>query len=92
MNSLEYTFCSLREKEVVNIADGKKLGRVIDIGFNCAGKVLGIILPMDKKFFKSMSSSDNIFVPWQHVLKIGNDVILVELGGRSTPESGPPQV
>ncbi len=90
MKDLEYTFCALREKEVVNIADGKKLGRVVDMGFNCAGKIAGIILPTDKKFFKNITSSDNIFVPWRNVLKIGNDVILVELGG--SPVGGPPQV
>lgn len=89
MNALDYTFCSLREKEVVNIADGKKLGRIIDLGFNCSGQILGVILPADKRLFKTFSS-DNIFISWRSVLKIGNDVILVELG--SAPgDRTPPQ-
>ncbi len=27
----DLTFCELREKEVINIVDGKKLGRILDI-------------------------------------------------------------
>lgn len=81
---IEYTFCQLREREVVNIADGKRLGRIIDMGFNCQGKILGIILPANRKFFKNITNNDNIFVPWRQVLKIGDDVILVEL-----PPCGP---
>lgn len=80
---IEYTFCQLREREVVNIADGKRLGRIIDMGFTCQGKILGIILPANRKFFKNITNNDNIFVPWRQVLKIGDDVILVELPGSS---------
>ena len=28
---IDFTFCELREREVINIADGKRLGRVIDM-------------------------------------------------------------
>lgn len=82
---IEYTFCQLREREVVNIADGKRLGRIIDMGFTCQGKILGIILPANRKFFKNITNNDNIFVPWRQVLKIGDDVILVELPACSSP-------
>lgn len=79
IQGIDFTFCELREKEVVNIADGKKLGRMVDIALNCSGKIMGIILPGDRKFLKSITSNENIFVPWHNVRKIGDDVILVEL-------------
>lgn len=79
MEGIDYTFCELREKEVVNIADGKKLGRIMDICIHCSGKVVGIVCPGEKKIFKNFSSGDGIFVPWQSVVRIGDDVILVQL-------------
>ena len=39
----DLTFCELREKEVVNIADGKKLGRILDIAFTSNGTIKGLI-------------------------------------------------
>lgn len=81
MQGIDYTFCELREKEVINIADGRRLGRIIDLGINCTGRIVGIVVPGEKKFFKNLSGAENIFIPWKNVLKIGDDVILTELGG-----------
>ena len=50
----DLTFCELREKEVINIVDGKKLGRILDIAFTRQGTIVGIIVPGEKKFFKSV--------------------------------------
>lgn len=77
--NIDYTFCELREKEVVNVADGKRLGRICDLAFCAKGQIIGLIVPSDKKFLKSLTGTDNIFIPWQCVLKIGDDVILVDL-------------
>ena len=79
----DLTFCELREKEVVNITDGKKLGRILDMALTCSGNVLGIIVPGEKKFFKNISGDESIFVPWKNIVKIGEDAILIELCERS---------
>ncbi len=72
---METSFTELKEKEIVNLNDGKKLGRAIDIVFdNQTGKVQGIMLPGDRKLFHK---ADNIFVPLRNLQKIGDDVILV---------------
>ena len=34
---IDYTFCELREKDVVNISAGKQLGRIADIAIHCSG-------------------------------------------------------
>lgn len=75
----DLTFCTLREKIVVNVCDGKRLGHVIDINFNSHGQIKGIIVPSDKKFLKNFSAGDSIFVPWNCITKIGEDTILVQL-------------
>jgi len=38
-------------------------------------------VPGKKNFFKSFTNADNIFIPWNNIIKIGSDVILVELIG-----------
>ena len=75
----ELTFCELREKEIVNVADGKRFGRIIDLALSCNGRVLGIMAPGDKSLFKAFGGKDALFIPWQNISKIGDDVILVNL-------------
>lgn len=78
---MEISFTDLKEKEIVNVYDGKRLGRIIDILFDAAsGAVRGIVVPGDKKLFHK---SDDIFVPLERLKKIGDDVILVSLQTRS---------
>ena len=74
---MEVSFTELKEKEIVNVSDGKKLGRIIDILFdNLSGSVRGIVVPGEKKVFRK---SDDIFIPLERLKKIGDDVILVNL-------------
>ena len=82
---MEITFCELRSKDVINIVDGKRLGHILDLRISVAGKVLGIIVPGNKKLFKSGSAADNIYVRWNNIVKIGEDAILVELCGDAPP-------
>ena len=75
----ELTFCELREKEIVNLNDGKRLGRLIDLALSCNGRVLGLMAPGDKSTIKRLGGKEAVFIPWQNVTKIGDDVILVNL-------------
>ena len=75
----ELAFCELRTKQVINVIDGKCLGRVCDIIFSRhSSKVLGFVVPGDAvvRFFRRR---DDMFIPFEKVCKIGIDVILVEL-------------
>ena len=90
----ELSFLELRTKEIVNCIDGRKLGRIIDLIFNAAsGKVKGIIAPYCRKGF--FSKSQDIYIPWNCVKKIGEDVIIVEVQefatrGKDAPPMPPP--
>ena len=81
----DLSFCTLREKVVVNVCDGKRLGHIIDINFNSHGQILGMIVPGDRKFMKSLSAGDSIYIPWRCIVKIGEDTVLVELKGEMVP-------
>ena len=45
----EITFSELRAKTVVNVVDGKKLGHICDLTLTVKGKLVGLILPANKK-------------------------------------------
>ena len=81
----ELTFCELREKEIVNLSDGKRLGRIVDLALSCNGRVLGLVAPGDKGGLKRFTGKDAIFIPWQNITKIGDDVILVNLNIAGLP-------
>ena len=75
--SMEISFSNLRSKEIVNLFDGKRLGRAVDVVFDSeSAKVQGIIVPGEKKVFRKQ---EDIFVPIDLIRKIGEDVILVKL-------------
>lgn len=72
----------LKNKEVINIFDGKSLGFVSDIEVNLAeGKIEGIIIPTERKLFRWFGhNEDDFLVKWESVKTVGDDVILVDLG------------
>ncbi len=74
---MELSYSELRTKEVVNLQNGARMGKIIDMIIDSNGKnVLGVVVPGVKKLFKP---AEDIFVPWCNISKIGNDVILVSL-------------
>ena len=36
-------------------------------------------MPGKKSFLKNLTSSDSIYIPWNRIIKIGQDAILVEI-------------
>ena len=77
MNRKQYSFSEMSRKTVINVADGRELGHVCDMVFNNCGGIMGFVVPGKKSFFKSITSSENVFIPWNRIIKIGSDVILV---------------
>lgn len=69
----------MTKKSVVNVADGRTLGNVCDLAFGANGCVIGFIVPGKKSFFKSITSGETVFIPWNRIVKIGSDVMLVSL-------------
>ena len=78
---MESSFLELKCKQVINVVDGKTLGRIIDIIFDTKScKVLGLVVPSPVSGWLScFKSGKEIFIPFECICKIGVDVILVEL-------------
>ena len=65
-------------KDVVNVADGKKLGNISDIDINLqTGKIEAIIISGSGKILSLFGKEEETIIPWNQILKIGEDVILV---------------
>ncbi|HHW57686.1 MAG TPA: YlmC/YmxH family sporulation protein [Clostridia bacterium] len=72
----------LRDKDVIDINTGRKLGNIIDIEVNLEeGRVEGIVLPKETGLFRIFNKDVELYLPWESIKKIGADVILVDLKG-----------
>ncbi len=74
------TTSDMKMKEVINIYDGSRVGYVYDFEINFAkGRVEAIIVPSEGRFLKFFARDDEEVVPWKRIVRIGEDVILVEM-------------
>jgi YlmC/YmxH family sporulation protein len=72
----------LRDKEVINICDGRKLGYVDDVEVDIAsGRLVSIVVPCDGKLF-SLIKTRRLIILWDSIEKIGDDTILVKIDVR----------
>lgn len=69
---------ALRQKEVININNGARLGYVCDVEVSLLKcEIEAIVVPGKMKFI-NFSKKDDVVIPWCRVKVIG-DVILVDL-------------
>ena len=70
----------LRTREIVNVADGRRLGVIKDIDIDLEnGRINALILPGTGRILGFWGKEDDFIVPWNKIVKIGMDVILVEI-------------
>ena len=73
----EVTFEELREKEVINLKDCRRLGFICDIKIDIeCGKILSFTV---KNCCLIPSKCEEVCVPWENVTKIGDDIIFVDI-------------
>jgi YlmC/YmxH family sporulation protein len=78
-----YRSSDLRQKEVINISDGKRLGFVSDVEIDLeGGKIEGIVIPGSSRIFGLLGKDSEFVIPWDRVKKIGEDIILVDMDER----------
>ena len=69
----------LRNKEVINVCDGRCLGCVSDVEIDlCSGRLVALIVPGGNKLI-SFSGKNDLRIPWDRVTRIGDDAVLVTL-------------
>lgn len=74
------TFTDLKQKDVVNVCDGRRLGKPIDLVLNEAACVEALVVPAASGFLNMLrQEKEGCLIPWNRILRIGDDVILVEV-------------
>lgn len=69
----------LQEKEVIDISTGKRMGSIIDIIISMTGNISKLVLEDRRSSRKLFSKNqDDIYLDWKQILKIGDDIILVD--------------
>ena len=68
----------LQQKDIVNVLDGRRLGKIIDITLS-DGKIINFIIEEKRNLFNFFRINKETEVSWNQIKKIGEDVILVEI-------------
>ncbi|MDR0382011.1 MAG: YlmC/YmxH family sporulation protein [Oscillospiraceae bacterium] len=69
----------LRCREVINICDGARLGFPGDMEFDrVTGQVTALIIPGPARFFGLFGHEDDVVIPWEHIRRVGDDIVLIE--------------
>lgn len=72
----------LKQREVINVNDGRRLGIVYDVEIDMEqGKIDAIVLPGTGRVLGLFSKESDIVINWDDIKKIGADVILIDGGG-----------
>ncbi len=72
-----------RQKEVINISDGRRLGFISDVEINLEdGRIEAIIIPGSGRLFGLIGKDSEFVIPWERIRKVGEDIILVEMDDR----------
>lgn len=75
----------LRDREIINVLDGKRLGPIKDIVLDLEnGKIRAIVLAAltGGRILGIFGRNDDLVIPWDKIVRIGVDVVLVEVPGQ----------
>ena len=82
------TFTELKQKDVVNVRDGRRLGKPIDLVLNEMAIVEALVVPVSGGFLNLLKQEkEGCLVPWNQIIRIGDDVILIDLCQSDYPDA-----
>ena len=68
----------LQRKDIVNIINGARLGKIVDIDVTKEGYINNLIVE-PAKLMKKISYGNEVNITFKQIVTIGSDVILVDL-------------
>lgn len=84
---LDLRICDLKQKEVINVKDCRRLGFVGDVDFDIqTGKITAIIVPGPGCIWGFLGREKEYVIPFCDICQIGDDIILVELKEKKEKE------
>lgn len=69
----------LMSKDIINDEDGSKLGKICDLELDTtSGTIQNIIINRGFRINNLFANKEAAFIPYNKIIKIGNDVIIVD--------------
>ena len=73
------TCAQLREKDVINLCDGTRLGFIDELEFDaCSGHISSLVLCRNSGIL-GFSKDPPLLIPWSRIECIGEDAVLVKI-------------
>jgi YlmC/YmxH family sporulation protein len=70
----------LQRKDIINIKDGKKVGKIIDVVFDPSNGYMIKFVIEKAHFVKNLfTTSEEITIKFTQIKKLGEDVILIDI-------------
>lgn len=67
-------------KEIIDVASGKRLGSIVDVVVDSRGVITKMVLDSRRNRVKLFANGkEDIFIEWKNIVKIGDDIILVDM-------------
>lgn len=80
-------------KEVINICDGRRMGFADDMEIETvSGCVISIIIPGPARWFGLRPCEKKFIIPWDCIIKIGDDIILIDYDEHKHKPKPPPKL
>lgn len=77
---MDLTYKELSKRDVINVADGRCLGKITDASFSFPQGVLtGIFVPVRTSGLFWFLNKSTLFISVNKIIRIGGDVILVDI-------------
>ncbi len=79
MNFERCSVNALKDKEVINICDGKRLGYISDVEINItSGCIIAVVVLFDLRVF-GFGKCEELVIPWEKIGCFGRDTVLVNI-------------
>jgi len=70
----------LQRKDIVNIKDGKKIGKIVDVEFDTSNGYMIKFIIESSHFMKNLfAQNDVLTIKFTQIKKLGEDVILIDI-------------
>ncbi|MBU5426782.1 YlmC/YmxH family sporulation protein [Tissierella pigra] len=78
-----FKLSEIREKEIININNGERIGYADDFELNLEeGCIDGIVIGGMGKVLGLFGKNTETIIPWSDIVRIGTDIILVNYKGQ----------
>ena len=71
----------LQTKDIIDITTGRRIGIIIDVVVDTSGRIKNLIL--QEKRIKKFSLKEELEITWNEIVKIGDDIILIDPRNKS---------